>query len=127
MRRVAQRTLGRAEKALALEADNGAAMAAIFTCLLALGEPERAQAMARRAVLIDPDNLTMRYNLACDLVVNVRDFETALEFLGPVMKNTGRENLEWMKVDPDMDALRSDPRFQAMIAGAEQRLATTGA
>ena len=106
--------------------NNGAAMAAIFTCLLALGEPERAQAMARRAVLIDPNNLTMRYNLACDLVVNVRDFETAIEFLGPVMKNTGRENLEWMKVDPDMDALRSDPRFQAMIAGAEQRLATTG-
>ena len=125
VRRVAQRTLGRAEKALALEADNGAAMAAIFTCLLALGEPERAQAMSRRAVLIDPDNLTMRYNLACDLVVNLRDFETALEFLGPVLKHTGRENLEWMKCDPDMDPLRSDPRFQAMIDGAEQRLATT--
>ena len=127
VRRVAQRTLGRAEKALALEADNGAAMAAIFTCLLALGEPERAQAMARRAVLIDPDNLTMRYNLACDLVVNVRDFETAIEFLGPVMKNTDRENLEWMKCDPDMDALRSNPRFQAMIDDAEQRLSTAGA
>jgi adenylate cyclase len=127
VRRVAQRTLGRAEKAIAQEADNGSAMAAAFTCLLALGETDRAQEMARRAVLIDPDNLIMRYNLACDLVMSLRDFETALEFLSPVLKKTGRENLEWMKLDPDMDPLRSDPRFQAMIDGAEQRLAATGA
>jgi adenylate cyclase len=127
VRRVAPRTLGRAEKALAQEADNGSAMAAVFTCLLALGETERAKDMARRAVLIDPDNLIMRYNLACDLVMSLQDLDGALEFLGPVLKKTGRENLEWMKCDPDMDALRSDPRFQAMIDDAEQRLSTAGA
>ena len=43
VRRVAKSTLGRAEKALAVDADNGSAMASIFSCLLALGEPERAQ------------------------------------------------------------------------------------
>jgi adenylate cyclase len=123
VRRVAQRTLARAEKAIALEADNGSAMAALFTCLLSLGEADRAKDWARRAVLIDPDNLTMRYNLACDMVVSLRDFDTALDFLGPVVKRTGQEQLEWLKSDPDFDSIRDDPRFQAMIAEADARFA----
>ena len=65
----------------------------------------------------------MRYNLACDLVVSRRDFDAALEFLGPVMTTTGSEQLEWLKSDPDFDLLRDHPRFQAMIQDAEQRLA----
>ena len=125
VRRVAQRTLARAEKAIALEADNGSAMAAVYTCLLELGEAERAKEWARRAVLIDPDNLIMRYNLACDLAFKLRDLDTALEFLGPVLKKTGQENLQWLKSDPDLDALRDDPRFKAMVEDAEARLAAT--
>ena len=30
------------------------------------------------------------------------------------------------KVDPDLDPLRDDPRFKAMVAAAEARLATAG-
>ncbi len=52
--------------------DNGSAMAAMFSCLLYLGEGDRAKEWAERAVLIDPDNLIMRYNLACDLAVEPR-------------------------------------------------------
>ncbi len=33
----------------------------------------------------------------------------ALEMLRPVCRNTGREQLAWMKSDPDMDPLREDP------------------
>jgi hypothetical protein len=39
----------------------------------------------------------------------------------------GQEQLQWTKSDPDLDALRDDPRFQAMIKDAEQRLAATSA
>jgi adenylate cyclase len=119
---VAQRTLARAEKVFALDADNGAAMAAIFSCLLVLGQSDRAKEWARRAVLIDPDNMIMRYNLACDLVVNLQDFDMALDMLGPYCSRTGREQLEWLKMDPDLDALRSEPRFQAMVEAADRRL-----
>jgi adenylate cyclase len=125
VRRVSERTLARAEKAIALEADNGSAMAAMFTCLLGTGETDRAKEWARRAVLIDPDNLIMRYNLACDLTINLRDFDLALEFLSPVLQKTGYEQLQWTKSDPDLDALRDDPRFQAMIQAAEMRLGTS--
>jgi adenylate cyclase len=122
--RVAQRTLARAEKIIAVDGDNGSAMASMFSCLLYLGEGDRAKEWAKRAVLIDPDNMIMRYNLACDLAVNLGDVETALAMLGPYCSRTGREQLEWLKSDPDLDALRADARFQDMIEQAEQRLAS---
>jgi len=126
VKRIAQRTLERAEKIIAVDADNGSAMAAMFSCLLYLGQTDRAKEWAKRAVLIDPDNMIMRYNLACDLVVNLGDAEMALDMLRPYCSRTGREQLEWLKMDPDLDKLRPDPRFTAMIGKAEQRLATVG-
>jgi adenylate cyclase len=74
-------------------------------------------------MLIDPDNLGMRYNLACDAVVCVRDLDLALELLEPVTRSMGRGQLSWLKADADLDALREDPRFQAMVTAAEQRIA----
>ena len=124
LHRVAKRTLARAEKAVALESDNGSAMGAVFSCLLVLGEVDRAKEWARRATLIDPDNTTMRYNMACDLVVTSGDLDGALELLDPVFRKTGREHLEWLKSDPDLDLIRHDPRFVAMLGEAEMRLAT---
>jgi adenylate cyclase len=88
-----------------------------------LGEGERAKGWAKRAVLIDPDNMSMRYNLACDFVVELGDFDTALELLGPVCERMGQERLAWIESDPDFDAIRDDPRFKMMIAAAEARLA----
>ena len=126
VQRVARATLARAEKIIAVDGDNGSAMAAMFSCLLYLNETERAREWARRAMLIDPDNLMMRYNLACDLVVNLRDFDLALEMLGPYCSKTGREQLAWLKTDTDLDPIRADARFQAMVEDAERRLAAAG-
>jgi len=123
LERVARRTLARAEKEMATDADNGSAMATIFSCLICLGETERAREWARRAVLIDPDNLGMRYNLACDFVVSVHDHDMALEMLRPVCRNAGHEQIAWIGADPDMDPLRGDPRFKELVAEAETRLA----
>jgi len=33
------------------------------------------------------------------------------------------QSLNWWKIDSDLDPLRGDPRFEAMIEGAEARLA----
>ncbi|HQR48659.1 MAG TPA: hypothetical protein PL152_04940, partial [Steroidobacteraceae bacterium] len=121
--RVARRTLARAEAAARAEPDNGMAMGAVVSCLVALGEMDRAREWSRRAVLMDPDNMSMRYNLACDLVTHLQDFDMALEMLRPVCARMGRERLEWLRSDPDLGPIRGDPRFAAMIEAADRRLA----
>jgi adenylate cyclase len=91
--------------------------------LAVLGEADRTRDWVRRALLIDPDNQHMRYNFACALSVHLKDIDGALDLLGPQLAQVTRSDLEWTKADPDMDPLREDPRFAAMIAAAEARLA----
>ena len=123
-RRAAQRALARVEKIVALEPDNGSAMSFGVGALAALGETERAKEWTERALLLDPDNLNMRYNFACTLVLELREFEAALDLLEPVFENMLIEAVTWAKTDPDFDRIRDHPRFIAMLAAAESRIAS---
>jgi adenylate cyclase len=126
-RRAARTCLDRAEAILAQDRSNGAAMGYGVSALAVLGEADRARDWIRRALVIDPDNQNMRNNFACALTIHLKDIEGALDLLGPYLAQVTRSDLEWTKVDPDMDPLREDPRFQAMIAAAEARLAAAAA
>lgn len=123
--RVARIALARAEKILALDSNNGAAMGYGVVALAALGESERAKEWISRALLIEPENMNMRYNFACALAI-LKDTEAALELLGPVFETAYIDRLNHAKVDPDLDVVRDDPRFKAMIAAAEARVAAAG-
>jgi adenylate cyclase len=122
-RRAAQMTIERAERALAQDPSNGSAMGFGAGALAILGEGDRAKDWIHRALLIDPNNLRMRYNLACALSSNLGDADAALDLLGPFFAQTTASFVDHAKVDPDLDRLRGDRRFLAMIAAAEARLA----
>ncbi|MDZ4741773.1 MAG: adenylate/guanylate cyclase domain-containing protein [Alphaproteobacteria bacterium] len=121
-RRSSLRVLERVEKVIAVEPDNGSAMGFAVGAHATLGNAERAKEMAKRALLLDPDNKNMRYNFACGFV-QMGDIEAALDLLEPVLAQSGIEHVNWTKKDSDLDPIREHPRYRAMIAAAEARLA----
>jgi adenylate cyclase len=121
-RRAAEITLSRAEKVLARDSSNGSAMGHGSDALAVLGQGERAKDWMARALLIDPENMTMRYNFVCALANHLKDKEAALEMLGPSFEKMGAGLVNHAKIDPDMDPLRENPRFKAMLAAAEKRV-----
>jgi adenylate cyclase len=124
-RRAAEITLARAEKVLAHDPNNGSAMGHGSDALAVLGQGERAKDWMGRALLIDPENLSMRYNFVCALANHLKDTEAALEMLGPAFEKMGTGLINHAKIDPDLDPLREDPRFKAMLAAAERRVGLT--
>jgi adenylate cyclase len=123
-RRSARIALSRAEKAVAQDPSNGAVMAYSAYALATLGDAERAKDRMNRALLIDPDDWSMRYNFACVLLIHLDEPDVALDVLEPVLENVGAGYyLNHIKVDPDFIRLRDNPRFKAMIAAAAARVA----
>jgi adenylate cyclase len=118
-----QRTVDRTEKAIAKDPSNSTVLAAGSVALAAIGEVQRARDWIDRALLLDPDNNIMRYNLACALTVELKDHGRALEVLEPYFATTlGVTHIRHAEVDPDLDPLREDPRFKQMLADARERL-----
>ena len=124
-RRAAEITLARAEKVLGHDPNNGSAMGHGSDALAVLGQGERAKEWMGRALLIDPENLSMRYNFVCALANHLKDTEAALEMLGPAFEKMGTGLINHAKIDPDLDPLRDDPRFKGMLAAAERRVGLT--
>jgi adenylate cyclase len=125
-RRAAERTLARTESIMVRDPNNGSAMSFAIDALLTLGQTDRAREMMKRAVLLDPDNINMRYNLACTTLMQLHDTDTALDMLEPLYKIISRALLNWTKSDSDLDSIRDHPRHKAMVAAAEKRLAAQG-
>ncbi len=123
--RAAQITLERAEKVLAQNQSDWSAIADGASALMTLGDMERAKQWMNRAMLLQPDRMEMRYNFACALAAYQHQVDAALELLGPVFPAMSLGFFNHSKVDPDLDPLRNEPRFQALVAAAEARLAAS--
>jgi adenylate cyclase len=127
-RTAAKRAAARTEIVIAKDPTNCAALAMGAMTLAASGERDRSRDWARRALLLDPDNLLTRYNMACTLARYLDDAEGALDVLQPYFERTSSTTeLRHLEADPDLDPIREDARFKKMLAGAKQRLAIPSA
>jgi adenylate cyclase len=120
LRRAAQSTLHHVEQVLAHDPSNGAAISFGVSALASLGERERATEWMERALLIDPENLNMRYNFACALA-KLGDREAALRMFESAVSRL-KGSLGNIEADPELESLRDDPRFQKIVADAKKRL-----
>ena len=117
----AARMVSEAEKAVQQDPSNGAALGILAGGHALLGNEGRAREWIARALLIDPDNLNMRYNFACILAAALRDKEAALKMLESTIARSGAYQVMIADTDTDFDAIRDDPRFQKIIADAKKR------
>jgi adenylate cyclase len=119
----AKQTVVRAEAAIAKDPTNGAALAAIATALVMFGEMDRAKAWIERALLLDPDNISAIYNLACGLTFRNADLDGAMDLLEQWFARLDSPAfLLHAEIDPDIDPVRDHPRYQAMLNSARTRL-----
>jgi adenylate cyclase len=121
-KRAARRALQRIEKIVALEPDHGTALGHGVGVLAILGEADRARDWAERAMILDPENRTLRYNLACAMV-KLADYERALDYLESALKQSHEQALVWAQEDTDLNPLRKLPRYEAIMAAAAARVA----
>ena len=108
-----RRGLEVAERHLELNPDDVRALYLGAGALLQLGERERGLDWNRRARAMDPEDPTVLYNVACGYA-NAGEKEEALACIEKAIQN-GFGHKEWLENDSDLDSLRAEPRFQAML------------
>jgi serine/threonine protein kinase/tetratricopeptide (TPR) repeat protein len=77
------------------------------------GQADKGMEWTRRALASSPDDSNLLYNVACFYAVQGQSNE-ALDCLEKAVENGWRAR-DWLTHDPDMDSLRSDPRYQALV------------
>jgi TolB-like protein/tetratricopeptide (TPR) repeat protein len=82
--------------------------------LLLLGEAEKGEEWFARAIAIEPGNVGTLYNIAC-AYAQVGKIEKSFDNLRNAIEH-GFSHKEWVENDPDLAPLRSDPRFQELLA-----------
>jgi tetratricopeptide (TPR) repeat protein len=69
--------------------------------------------MDRKLVKLQPRNATAHYNLACSLALAKRKTD-ALRTLQLAVE-LGYKDLDWMQQDPDLEELKDQPAFVALV------------
>jgi adenylate cyclase len=80
-----------------------------------LGQQEKGLRWVERALASDPDDALNLYNVACTFAT-MGDNEKALDCLERSIKK-GMTHVDWITHDTDLDPLRGDPRFKALLPG----------
>jgi adenylate cyclase len=121
LREAAKMMISESQRAVQQDPSNGAALGILAGGYALLGEEAKTREWIDRALLMDPDNLNLRYNFAC-VLAGMGDKEESLRMLQTTLPRVGEYQVRVAETDTDLDLLRDDPRFQAMIERAKKRL-----
>jgi adenylate cyclase len=102
-----------ADAHLELNPDDARAWYLSAGALMRLGQREEAKERARRASTIDPEDSGVLYNVGCVHAL-AGSTDEALDHLDKAIQN-GFGQREWVENDSDWDAVRNEPRFQALL------------
>ncbi len=109
-----RRTYDAARKHLELNPDNPRALYMGALALRGLGEPEKALDWNRRAQRMEPDDPSVLYNVAC-VFAQLSLPDKAIEALSKAIDN-GFGHWQWIEHDTDLDSLRREPDFIALLS-----------
>ena len=86
---------------------------AIQLCIV--GEKEKGLELTERALVQDENEPAVLYNAACFYAM-LGDIDRSLELLARAVEQ-GWGNRAWLETDSDLDSLRADSRFTALLEG----------
>jgi serine/threonine protein kinase/Tfp pilus assembly protein PilF len=110
---MSRRAYDTARKHLELTPDDPRALYMGAMSLTALGESDKAREWNRRALAMDPDDPSVLYNIACAFAMENQKSE-AIDALQKALDN-GFGHWSWIDHDADLDSLRDDPAFLALM------------
>jgi TolB-like protein/Flp pilus assembly protein TadD len=83
------------------------------TALVCTGESKRGLRWAERAMELEPDEPMVLYNVGCVYSL-AGEIDRALECIEKSVTR-GLAYIDWLRQDSNLDALREQPRFQALL------------
>jgi serine/threonine protein kinase/Tfp pilus assembly protein PilF len=107
-----------AEKAILLNPEDARACYMGAGAMIRLGQEKRGLQWAKRALALDPDDPAILYNVACNLS-GLGQIDEAIDCLERTVK-VGAAYKDWMMNDTDLDPLRKEERFKALVASLDQ-------
>jgi adenylate cyclase len=120
LREAATMMVSKSQLAVQQDPSNGAALGILAGGYALLGEEEKTREWIDRALLVDPDNLNMRYNFACVLSI-MGDVDGAVKMLQSTLPLSSEYQVRVAATDTDFDNIRDDARFQKLLRDALAR------
>jgi TolB-like protein/Flp pilus assembly protein TadD len=111
--KASHRAVGVIERWLDLNPDDARALNLGATIWSNLGQKEKALEWARRSLVIDKEDPQLLYNVACVYAIEGMKDDAILTLERAIDKGYGHK--EWIEHDSDLNSLRSDKRFQALL------------